>query len=497
MTTSIWEAIAKKDNYPPLQSDIRADVLVIGGGITGISTAYRLQKAGLNVCLLEAHEIGSGVSGKTTAHLTTAVDAQYSEIAEKVSKKAAVSLAQAAREAIELVETTDKEEDLQSKLRRLPAYQYAAHEDQLKQVEREYEAAKEAGLSVEIRSQAEGLPFSTNKAIYYPDNAAFNPLIYIYELAKKFVQSGGKLYENSKVSNIEEKNGQVIAEVSGGYHIETSFAVMATHNPLGIDPVQTMLPPYRSYAIAFSSPTEVPDTFYYDFDEPYHYARSAIYEGQKVWIVGGADHKTGAGDELKAEASLKNYIESKFQVSAYLHSWSAQVFEPVDNLPYIGKSLIHDNIFIATGFSGDGTLWGSLSAKILTDLITDRPNAYAELFSPARANIKGGAADFVKANSEVGWHFVADRFTADSSEVKSIQAGEGKIVRQGSEQYAVYRDEQNEVHVMSSTCVHLKCKVNWNSLEKTWDCPCHGGRYKATGEVIEGPPHHSLKSKEL
>lgn len=497
MTTSLWEATTAKTSYPQLKKNTKTDVLVIGGGITGISTAYRLRKAGFGVCLLEAHEIGSGVTGKTTAHLTTAVDAQYSSIAGRISKEAAALLAQAAREAIDIVEATDQEEALQSNFRRLPAYQYAANEGQLSQVEQEYAAAGEAGLSVESRPQAEGLPFSTEKAIYYPDNAAFHPLTYIYGLAESFVQIDGQLYENSKVSNIEEKDGQVIAEVAGGHRVDAEHAVMATHNPLGMDPIQTMLPPYRSYAIAFSTESEIPEALYYDFDEPYHYARPAMYEGQKVWIVGGADHKTGSGDEGAAEKSLKAYIEAHFQVSAYLHSWSAQVFEPVDNLPYIGKSLVHDKIYIATGFSGDGTLWGSLSAKILTDLISDQPNAYAELFSPSRANIKGGVADFAKANAEVGWHFVADRFTHDTREVEEILPGEGKILQQGKDQYAVYRDEHHQLHVMSSTCAHLKCKVNWNNLEKTWDCPCHGGRYKATGEVLEGPPHHSLKSKDL
>lgn len=497
MTTSIWEVNADKKSYPKLQKNIRCDVLVIGGGITGVSTAYRLQKAGLNVCLLEGRELGSGVSGKTTAHLTTSVDADYSTVSNKIGEKAATLLAQAAREAIDLVEETDQQENLQSRFRRLPAYHYASGPGQVSQVEKELIAAQKAGLAVESRAKAEGLPFVTEKAILFPDNAAFHPLIYIYRLAEAFVREGGEIFENSMVGNIEEKDGSVHAKSSSGFRIEASHAVMATHSPLGIDPVQTMIPPYRSYAISFSSTTPVPEAFYYDYDEPYHYIRPALLEGEEVWVVGGADHKTGSGDEKAAETQLKKYIEDHFEVSKYLQSWSAQVFEPVDNLPYIGKSMIHDHIYIATGFSGDGTLWGSLSAKILTDLITSKENAFAALFSPSRANIRGGAAEFAKANAEVGWHFVADRFSSDTQEVQSIAPGDGKIVKQGSEQFAVYRDEQSELHIMSSTCVHLKCKVNWNSLEKSWDCPCHGGRYKATGEVLEGPPHHSLKSKDL
>jgi glycine/D-amino acid oxidase-like deaminating enzyme/nitrite reductase/ring-hydroxylating ferredoxin subunit len=497
MTKSIWEAIAAKQHYPQPGKNLTTEVLVIGGGITGVSTAYRLQSAGHKVCLVEARQLGSGVSGKTTAHLTTSVDARYSDIASSISKEAAALLAKGAREAIELVGETDRQENLESRFRRLPAYQYATDDKQLKQLEQEFEAARTAGLSVEKVKQAPDLPFQTQTAIMYPDNAAFNPLIYIHKLAEKFVERGGELYENTLIGQIEDKDGQVTASTAGGYEIKAKYAVMATHSPLGIDPVQTMLPPYRSYALAFATHKQAPEALYYDYDEPYHYIRPALYDGREVWVVGGADHKTGSGDEQAAEQRLKQYVGQHFEVSQYLHSWSAQVFEPVDNLPFIGKSLIHDHIYIATGFSGDGTLWGSLSAKILTDLISQQPNEYAKLFSPSRANIKGSAGEFVKANAEVGWHFMADRFSHDTREVQDIQPGEGKILQQGTDQYAVYRDPDGKVHAMSSTCVHLKCKVNWNNLEKTWDCPCHGGRYQATGEVLEGPPHHSLKSKDL
>ncbi|MFP4091860.1 MAG: FAD-dependent oxidoreductase [Cyclobacteriaceae bacterium] len=497
MTHSLWEVSAEKQNYPTLQKNSKTDVLIVGGGITGVSTAYRLQQAGLRVCLLEGYRLGNGVTGKTTAHLTTSVDAGYSQTASNISKEAATLLAQAAREAIDVVEENDRSENLQSRFRRVPAYQYAASEKQVSEVEKEMEAAREAGVFVSEVAHAPELPFQTLKGIKYANNAVFNPMIYIFHLAQRFVEKGGELYEHTLIEDFKEKDGQVLAQTSTGHSIRAKHMVMATHMPLDIDPTQTMAPPYRSYAMSFTTRDEVPEALYYDLDEPYHYIRPAQLDGKRTWVVGGADHKTGSGDEQAAAKNLKQYVAERFDVDEYLQTWSGQVFEPVDGLPFIGKSLLHKHIYIAGGYSGDGTLWGSFASKLLTDLITGKENPHAKLFSPARFNLKSGAGEFIKANAEVGWHFIADRFTSDTKNVEQIPRGEGRILNQGAEQYAVYRDEAGELHVMSSTCVHLKCKVNWNNLEKTWDCPCHGGRYKATGEVLEGPPHHSLKGKDL
>jgi len=498
MTKSLWEVSAPQKHYPVLHEDIETDVLVVGGGITGVSTAYRLQQAGMRVCLVEAYRLGNGVTGKTTAHLTTSVDAGYQQTASNISSKAAALLAQAAHQAIDLVEENDRTENLQSRFRRVPAYQYAARQEQINEVEKELQAAREAGVPVSEIEHAPELPFRTFKGIKYANNAVFNPMIYVTKLAERFADKGGELYEHTLISDFEEKDGRVLAQTSAGRRIRARQMVMATHMPLDIDPVQTMVPPYRSYAISFTTRTnEVPEALYYDLDEPYHYLRPALLDGKRVWVAGGADHKTGSGDEQAVAASLKQYVAERFDVAEYLQTWSGQVFEPVDGLPFIGKSMLYQHIYLAGGYSGDGTLWGSFAAQLLTDILTGKDNPHAELFAPARFNLKSSASEFVKANAEVGWHFVADRFTSDTKEVDQISRGQGKILQQGTDQYAVYRDEQGALHVMSSTCVHMKCKVNWNNLEKTWDCPCHGGRYKATGEVLEGPPHHSLKSKEL
>ena len=495
MTTSLWQATATKTAYPPLSKNFETEIVVVGGGITGVSTAYHLQKAGFKVILAEAHHIGSGVTGKTTAHLTTAVDATYNRTVNKIGVNEAKLLAEAAQEAIHLVEHINNAENLEANFKRLPAYQYAATPDQVKELEDERDAARTAGLPVEWLEEAPNLPFTTYKSIKFPVNAQFHPLKYTYALAKRVVAKGGTIVENTRITKFNLKGEKVVLETSHGSTITADKVVYATHIPLGIDPLQTMNPPYRSYALSFKSATPPADALYYDMHEPYHYLRPAEYNGEQVWVAGGADHKTGAENEQQHLQKLRDYVKQRFSDAEIVHEWSAQVYEPIDGLPYIGESLLQPKSYVATGFSGDGTLWGSLAAKMIKEMISGKKSPYQQLFAPARANVKSGVGDFIKANAEVAWHFLADRFVAEADEVREVPRGEGMLVQQDGKQYAVYRNDGGELHVMSATCTHMGCKVNWNKLEKSWDCPCHGARYSPTGEVIEGPARHSLKGK--
>lgn len=500
MTTSIWDITGNQKAYPVLEQDIETEVLVIGGGISGLMAARYLQKRGKEVCLVEARRIGAGVTGHTTSHLTTAVDARYYFIRDRIGEDAARQLAEAAKEAIRLVEETDEEELLESYFRRMTGYLYAEPGQPVDELKKEFEASRDAGLEVEWLDSLEELPFRVAAAVAYPQQATFHAAHFVHNLAEKLHARGVQIYEQSRVSELDEKGDHAVVQLANGHTIRASQVIMATHSPLFIDPVHTLKSPYRSYVVAFSPAdgTRLPDRLYWDMDSPYHYTRNVMYQDREIIIVGGADHKTGQhDDEREAFESLKNYVKSHYEVKEFLFEWSAQVYEPADGLPFIGKSLKYDRVYISTGYSGDGTLWGSFGGKLLSDLITGRENRYAKLFSPKRANIKAGAPDFVKENLNVGARFVLDRFDGMSTELEEIPRGEGKIVRQGIEQYAVYRDGSGKLHVHSPICVHMGCVVQWNSAEKTWDCPCHGGRYAPDGAVIEGPPASGLKGKKL
>lgn len=495
MTTSYWKNTAKKESYPSLDQDMDTEVLIVGGGITGLMAAWCLLQEGRKAVIVEGRQIGSGVTGHTTAHLTTSVDLSYQHLAGSHSKEAAKLVAEAALTAINLVGEADSTLGLDAHYKKLVAYEYAETDDQVAELQREFDAAREAGVAVEWLDSAEGLPFKTLNAIRYKQNARFHPLRFLYNMAEKLRAGGVQIYEDSQVVKHDEKSDYVEVKLSTGATISAQHLILATHSPLFLHPVHTRIAPYRSYAVAFRTRQTVPDVLYYDAWDPYHYIRK---EDGDVVIIGGNDHKTGqTEDERDHLQELKAYVEDRFGVQEYLAEWSAQVFETADGLPFIGKSTTHKQVYYATGYSGDGTLWGSFSGRLLADLVIGRPSKFAELFSPARLKLQAEAKEFLKENLNVAKEFVADRFQSDASDVKEVGLGEGKIVRQGIKQYAVYRDVAGALHVMSPTCVHMGCVVQWNTLEKTWDCPCHGGRYTATGDQLEGPPASGLRKAEL
>jgi glycine/D-amino acid oxidase-like deaminating enzyme/nitrite reductase/ring-hydroxylating ferredoxin subunit len=495
MTTSYWERTSKKEVYAPLDKDQETEVLIVGGGLTGLMTAWNLMQAGKKAVVVEARTIGSGVSGNTTAHLNSSVDCDYHIVAKNFGKDTAKLVAEAAVLGIELVGQVDKAHNLDANYQKVPAYIYAETTDQILELQKELKAAKEAGLDVEEVEEIEGLNFPTGMVVRFNRNARFHPLKFLYGLTETLREAGVQIYEQTRVEKHNEKDDYVEVTLSTGATVKAKHVVLATHSPIFMHPVHTRMAPYRSYAIAIRTRQPVPDALIYDMRDPYNYVRK---EEDNVVIIGGADHKTGqTGDENQHLQNIKAWAEERFGIAEYLASWSAQVFEPADNLPFIGKSVTHKRVYYGTGYSGDGTLWGSFAGYLLSDIILGKENKFAELFSPARLNIKAEAGEFLKENLNVAKEFIKERFSSDASDVKEISNGDGKILRQGLQQYAVYRDDQGGLHVMSPTCVHMGCVVQWNKLEKTWDCPCHGGRYKATGEQLSGPPATGLRKAEM
>jgi glycine/D-amino acid oxidase-like deaminating enzyme/nitrite reductase/ring-hydroxylating ferredoxin subunit len=495
MTTSYWERDISKKTYAPLQKDLEAEVLIVGGGITGMVTAWSLMQAGKKAILVEGDRLGSGVSGHTTAHLNISVDAEYAQIVTDFGEEVAKLVAEAAGLAIELVGSIDKAHQLDAHYQKVPAFDYAETTQEIMELQRELKAAQTAGIRAEEVDDIKALPFPTGMVVRYETNARFHPLRFIYKLAEVLVENGIQIYEQSKVIHLEEKGDAMEATLGNGCTVRAQQVVLATHSPIFMHSVHTRMAPYRSYAIAVRTKQELPDYLIYDMKDPYHYIRK---EEDGVVIIGGADHKTGhADDENDHLQKLKDWTDDRFGIAEYLASWSAQVFEPADRLPFIGRSPSQKRVYYGTGYSGDGTLWGTFAGYLLADLITGKENKWERIFSPSRLNISAEAGDFLKMNMEVAKDFVADRFQSDASDVKEVGRDEGKIIRQGVQQYAVYRDKQGGLHVMSPTCVHMGCVVQWNKLEKTWDCPCHGGRYTATGDQLEGPPATGLRKAEL
>ncbi len=270
--------------------------------------------------------------------------------------------------------------------------------------------------------------------------------------------------------------------------------ILATHTPLGLNVLQTAVAPYRSYVLGFTlAGHDYPDALVFDTADPYQYTRTFRDGDDAVLVVGGADHKTGEGgaDDGPYRAVL-DWVLARYPGARPRFRWSAQVFEPVDGLPYIGASPLQENVYVGTGYSGDGLLWGAAAGRILADLARDVESPYADVFSPTRFKPLAGGLEFLKENVDVAYRFVEGRFATDVDGPGELEPGEGGLAKVGGRHLALYRDDDGALHALSPVCNHLHCVVRWNGADRTWDCPCHGARYDCRGRVLNGPATEDL-----
>jgi glycine/D-amino acid oxidase-like deaminating enzyme/nitrite reductase/ring-hydroxylating ferredoxin subunit len=470
------------------------DALIIGGGITGLTAALLLQNAGNKCLLAEAETIGFGTTGGTTAHINTFADTTYPEAESAFGEEGAQLFADAINEGFSLIKTNIQNLKIDCDYETKPGYLYAENEDEVKQLDDIYAGAVKVGVPVNYTEEVP-TPVNYIKALIFENQAQFHPLKYLQGLQRAYLAAGGVILENTRITNVRTEDGIHIAE-SATISIRAKAVSYATHMPPNLNLFNFECAPYRSYAMAVKIKSgKYPDALIYDLQEPYHYVRSHIINGEELLIVGGLDHKTGHEDPEKAFANLEKYIREYYNVSSVRYKWSSQYYIPVDGLPYIGEMpLAADGIYCATGYNGNGMMLGSIAGKILSDLIRKRPNKYQELFSPSRIKPIDGFREFVKENADVAYHFVVDRVNIhETDSLKRLPPGTGKVVEVDGEKIAAYRDQAGVIHALSPVCTHAKCIVSWNSEETSWDCPCHGARYDIEGKVLTGPATKDLQ----
>jgi glycine/D-amino acid oxidase-like deaminating enzyme/nitrite reductase/ring-hydroxylating ferredoxin subunit len=471
------------------------DTLIVGGGITGMTAALLLQTAGKKVIVAEAHVAGFGTTGGTSAHINTFADTTYKEAESAFGEEGAQQFAEAITAGAALIKNNIATYQINSDHETKPGYLYAETEDEVKQLEDIYQGAVKVGVSVQYTEEVP-TPVKYLKALVWENQAQFHPLKYLAGLQSAFVKAGGIIMEGTLVKGVETADGIHSADTTKG-NIRANAVIYATHMPPNINLFNFECAPYRSYVMAVKLKSgSYPDALIYDTQEPYHYVRSHVVDGEQLLLVGGLDHKTGHQDPEKAFADLEKYIRKYYNVSSVKYRWSSQYYVPVDGLPYIGQMpLAADGIYCATGYNGNGMMLGSIAGQILADLVSGKGSGYEKLFSPSRIKPIDSFSEFVKENVDVAYHFVADRVgIQETDSLKRLQPGTGKVVEVNGEKIAAYKDEDGMIHALSPVCTHAACIVNWNSEEKSWDCPCHGARYDINGQVLTGPATRNLKS---
>ncbi|HVS33151.1 MAG TPA: FAD-dependent oxidoreductase, partial [Thermoanaerobaculia bacterium] len=488
-TTSLWLESSPAPRHEPLRRDgLHVDVAIVGAGITGLTAAVLLKQRGRTVAVIEKERVGGGETGNTTAHITEAVDARYYFIARVFDKEAARLVAQASRASIEQIAQLVHEFAIQCRFKRVPGYLYTEKRSFVAEVKREAQAAAEAGLAAKYVSEVP-LPFAIRGGVLFENQAQFHPQEYLAGLAARIHGDGSFLFERTHVRGIEDGEPCVI-ETDGG-KLTAGAVIQATNVPIvSFTTLHVKDAAYRTYAMAYPSKGAHPDGLFWDTAEPYHYTRWQETGEGEFMIVGGSDHKVGQeADTEKCFTGLQQYVDEHFGPQQPRYRWSGQVIDPVDGLPYIGRS---GNIYVSTGYAGQGMTFGTAGAMICADLITGRENAWAELFDWKRVHARGAIKDFISENVDYPRRMIMDRLVRSNVETKDVadvKPGEGKIVSVGGRKLAVHRDDAGTLHALSPVCTHMGCDVAWNDAERTWDCPCHGSRFKTTGEVLNGPAH--------
>jgi glycine/D-amino acid oxidase-like deaminating enzyme/nitrite reductase/ring-hydroxylating ferredoxin subunit len=487
---SVWLEVNVPD-FQPLGADARAEVCVVGAGIAGLTTAYLLAREGRGVVVLEDGEIGSGETGRTTAHLTCALDDRYYELERLHGARGARIATASHAAAIDRVEAIVGEEGIDCDFERLDGYLFVPPGDSTEVLELEEAAAQRAGLTeVERVTRAPLDSFDTGPCLRFPRQAQFHPMKYLAALAAAIQRRGGRVYTRTHADRIEG-GADARVHTSGGHGVACSAVVVATNTPVNdVVTIHTKQAPYRTYVIGARVPRgAVARALYWDTPDPYHYVRLQSAGDADLLIVGGEDHKTGQADDAgERYARLEAWARERFpMIEAVTHRWSGQVMEPVDGLAFIGRNPGDaPNVYVATGDSGNGMTHGTIAGILLADLIAGRENEWATLYDPARVTL-GAAKEFASENLNVAAQYADYATPGDVDSPDAIQPGEGAVIRRGLQKVAVYRDEVGALHERSAVCTHLGCVVAWNTGEKSWDCPCHGSRFDPFGRVVNGP----------
>jgi glycine/D-amino acid oxidase-like deaminating enzyme/nitrite reductase/ring-hydroxylating ferredoxin subunit len=498
-TTPYWIDSAPLPEFPAVNGDCNADVVVVGGGITGITAAYLLKRAGCRVILLERERCASLDTGHTTAHLTHVLDTPLHELEHNFGTGRAQMAWMAARSAIDQIAANIEAENIDCEFRRLSGYLHApvSGEDgkgEFWNLKRDAELADQFGFSARFMNS---VPFMKRPGCRIHQPGRVSSRKYVAGLLRAIPGTERRVRAHRGGRDHREP----LTVRSGRARVRCDFVVIATHTPLrghsgmmAAILLQTKLYLYTTYVLgARIARGIVPDAIFWDTSDPYYYLRVDHRADHDYVIFGGEDHKTGQEtDTLAVFERLEEQLKKLLPQADVDRRWSGQVVETPDGLPYIGKTA--EDQFAATGFAGQGMAFGTVGAMMAADAFLKHDNPWKDLFAPGRKALRAGKLEYARENADYPYHLLRGWLgPADEESLNAVGLDEGKIIALDHHKVAAYRDAQGHVTLLSPVCTHLRCIVRWNSAEKTWDCPCHGSRYKATGEVISGPAEEDLK----
>ena len=477
-------------------------MVVVGAGITGLTTALLLQREGRDVVVLEADRVGAGTTGGTTGKVTSQHGLIYGRLIETHGEAVARSYAEANQQAVELVSSLVDQTGAECNFTRASALVFAMDPEQRQELEEEAAAVARLGLPSRVVGAPDDLPFEIAGALEFTGQAHFHPLRYCDALARELVRLGGRLHEGTMVSGLEEDGARVELSGRDGGSVTAEHAVIATLLPFvdrGGFFAKTRA--HRAYGVAARLESAPPAGMYIGAGPPVRSFRPWPDGGETGIIFVGETHETG--DEEKATPArwgdVERWARENFRVSSFDYRWSAQDYDTADGLPYVGRSPLTDRTLVATGFRKWGLSNGTAAARIIADLIAGNPNPHASAFDAGRIGGAEAVKKMIAENAKAAAVFVGDRIGRLSvPKLADLEPGEGALVEEGDGRtVAAYRAPSGQVHAVTPTCTHLGCTVHWNDAENSWDCPCHGSRFGLDGAVLAGPATEPLEKIDV
>ncbi|WP_053375662.1 FAD-dependent oxidoreductase [Paenibacillus sp. FJAT-27812] len=498
---SYWiETSSELSSYPALEQNLETDVVVVGGGISGITTAYLLAKEGLRVVLIEAGRLLNGTTAHTTAKITAQHDLIYDELIQREGEEKAALYYKANHEALQFMKQTIEQNDIDCGFSVQDAYVYTNSNEYINKLEKEMSAYAALGIPGAYLDQTP-LELPARAAVVMHNQAQFHPLQYLSALVLKFVEAGGTIYENTTAVDVEPgAHPQVIT--SKGRRMTCKHVVSCTHFPFydGLGFYFARMHADRSYVLGVHVEDKWSEGMYLSAEDPkrsIRYVNTAKHE--KLLLIGGQSHKSGQGVcTINHYEELRKFATSHFRLKEIAYRWSAQDLATGDNIPYIGRiTASSPNVFLATGYRKWGMTNGTAAALLIRDLIMEKENVYEGLYAPSRPTTLGALKNLIVDNADVAKHLIAGKLELVHKHPEDLAVDEGSVVKLHGKRAGAYKDSEGKLFLVDTTCTHMGCEVEWNNGDRTWDCPCHGSRFSYRGEVVDGPAEEPLKTLQL
>lgn len=493
---SYWEEERKNhDLFEEIKEDKKVSVCIIGGGLTGLQTAYNLSDK-LDVVILEKDRICGSTSGKTTGKITSQHGVFYDYLINSQSKEFAKMYLEANEKAIQNIKDVIEKEEIECDLEEESSYVFTKQETKLDMIKNEQKAVDKLQKEKSDYVKEIELPTEISGAIEFKNQAQFHPLKYAYGLAKAIIKNDGKIYENTKVTDIKRENEKYVVYANKNKVI-ADYVVLATRYPIMNVPGYYFLKMYQStsYAMVFDAKKKLFDGMYISYETPNVSFRTIRDGDRELLLAVGYDYKTGTEELRDGYQRLEVIVRKMYPDAEVLYKWTAEDCISLDKIPYIGQySSIMKNLYIATGFNKWGVTSSNVAANIITDKILQKENKYEEIFKSTRIEPIKNRQEMGDMLKEANKSILLSRFKIPKEELDNIKIGEGKIIKIDNTKVGVYKSKTGEIFKVKPICTHLGCELYFNNIEKIWECPCHGSKFTYDGKSIEVPSNKDLKT---